>query len=240
MTNAFGRPFGAGATLAAQSLLAHNNFQAQVPRAPAVHPPGAPAPQTPGVPPRQSAQFIPDAQYLAEAAQRQFERQTRLDELKAEGEAQRTATQEAMRQLMQGAPEQRQQINQGAARQGLFYSGILGKRQGDFESQLVRQRANVQGQFDTQQRAREAARAAILRGAPLDEAAAKAAAVERQIQRDTQAASNNQLAPTPPPKATAKPKPKPTAKPRRRPKPKPRAGNVHVGSGSTHRRRKKR
>lgn len=193
----------------------------------------APRPATPGVVPQSPApgagqgaagaprQFVPDAQYLAQAGQAQFERQTRLNELSAEGEAQRTATQEAIRRMMEDAPDQRREVSQAANKQGLFYSGQLGKRLGDLETQLSRQRADVQSQFDAGQRAREAARTAILAGVPLEEAALRAEAAERRIAHDSEAAASNSLAPTPVPK---KPKPKgklpkvPKAKKRRRKK----------------------
>lgn len=178
--------------------------------------PGAPgaaaaaAPQA-GAPARTTAQFIPDAQYLAEAAQSQFNRQTNLDQLTAQDEAERNQTQEAIRRLMDTAGQQRQTTTQTAAKQGLFYSGQLGKRLGDLEAQVARQRGDVQSAYDTNARAREAARQAILSGAPLDEAAARAAAIERQVGRDTEAANARQLVPT-----VVKPKPKPKPKKKKR------------------------
>lgn len=214
---------------------------AQAPRAPAVpHAPGVPAarpaPQAPGVA-RKPGVFIPDAQYLAGAAQRQFERNTHINELTAEGDAQRSMMQESVRRLMEVVPEQRQGIKEGANRQGLFYSGQLGKSLGDLETQVARQRGDIQREYDTGSRAREAARTAILRGAPLEEAAAKAEAVQRQIERDQGAASRNALVPTPKPKAAApKAKPKP-AKPKRR---RPRRANTAQGQGRVRRRRRPR
>src|SRR5687768_17448311 len=79
--------------------------------------PAAPsAPQAPQVQPvaqpqapRAAATFAPDATYLAEAAQRQFTRQTQLNELSAQSEHGRTIQQEAIRRLMEGVGEQRQQ-----------------------------------------------------------------------------------------------------------------------------------
>jgi hypothetical protein len=175
--------------------------------------PGQPAPQAaaPGAPARTQAQFAPDAQYLAEAAQRQFGRTTSLDQLTAEDDAQRNQTQEAIRRLMEDATTQRQSTTEGAAKQGLFYSGQLGKRLGDLESQLARQRADVQSQYDNGARARAVARQAILSGAPLEEAAGLAAAAERQVGRDTDAANARQLVPT-----VVKPKPKPKPKKKKR------------------------
>jgi hypothetical protein len=65
----------------------------------------------------------------------------------------------------------------------------------------------MQGSHDVEQRAREAARAALLSGATLEDAAMQAAAVERQIARDQEAAASNSLAPNPKPKPKKK-KPK--------------------------------
>lgn len=196
--------------------------QTYAPMNPALRP-ASMRPITPGVPAQTSAnpaspnaarpttQFIPDAQYLAAAAQAQFNRQTQLDQLQAQDEAERTQTTEAIRRLMDDAGNQRQQTTQTAAKQGLFYSGQLGKRLGDLESQVSRQRADIQSSADTNARARAAARQAILSGAPLDQAALLAEAIGRQTDRDTTAAQNRQLVPTP-----VKPKPKPKKKPKKK------------------------
>jgi uncharacterized phage infection (PIP) family protein YhgE len=179
----------------------------------AVAAPGQPA--APGATPgRQAGQFIPDAQYLAQAAQAQFQRQQQLDQIKAQHEAGLSAYNESVRRASEDVPQQRQQVSQSANKQGLFYSGQLGKQLGDYETMVARQRADLQNQFSSEEKAREAARTAILQGEPIDTAAAKAEAVQRQIERDSQAASQNALAPTPVPKRRAIPKPKP--KPRRR------------------------
>ena len=164
---------------------------------------------------RTAAVFTPDAQYLAEAAQAQFNRTNRINQLNAEQENDRAVYQEATRRLMEGVPEQRQQISEQANRQGLFYSGQLGKRLGDLEAGVARQRADMRMSYDTEQRARQAARAAILAGEPLETAAMRAASVERSLAKAAEAASQNQLAVNP--KAREhKPKPKPKPKPRRK------------------------
>ena len=166
--------------------------------------------------PRTPAVFAPDAQYIAEAAQKQFDRTNQVNQLNADADTARTMHQEAVRRLMEPVPEQRQQISQQANKQGLFYSGVLGKRLSDMEAAVARQRADLQASHDAEQRAREAARTAILNGATLEDAALQAAAVERQITRDQEAAANNSLARNPPPKPRPKPKPKPKPRPRNR------------------------
>jgi hypothetical protein len=245
MTNAFGGAFGAGAGLAANNPLTGGSaiaaargrigtLRPQAPRAPTPQPGVPGAPSTPGqIPPRTNAQFAPDAQYLAQAAQAQFQRQTQLNQIEAEHQSALGSYAEGQRRLMEGVPQQRQDVKEGAAKAGLFYSGQLGKRLGDLETQIARSRADAQSQFNTDERARQAARATILQGGTLDDAAMKAEAVQRQIERDRAAASANQLAPTPVP---ARPGTKP--KPKRRRKPTT-GGNVHSGSGSTRRRHKR-
>lgn len=162
--------------------------------------PPAPRPTAiaaPVAPARTAAQFTPDAQYIAEAAQQQFNRTNSVNQLNAQSESERSNLAEAIRRLTEDAVGQRQGVREGANKQGLFYSGQLGKRLGDLESQIARQRADLQSDFDQSEAAREAARQAILQGAPLEEAALRAAGVERQIGRDEVAAGSNQLAPNP-------------------------------------------
>lgn len=178
------------------------------PSAPSVTSFGGPV-QPPAAPqaPRAAATFAPDATYLAEAAQRQFARQTQLNELQAQSEHGRTIQQEAIRRLMESVGEQRQQTSQSYNKAGLFYSGQLGKALGGIETAVARQRADIQGNFDAEERAREAARNALLQGAPLEEAAALAANVERQLGTDAGLAEAGALAPTPvPAPAQAAPK----------------------------------
>lgn len=171
--------------------------------------PSAPSVTAQGAPQatfRAPAVFTPDASYIAQAAQAQFNRTNQINQLNAESESQRSTLQESIRRLMENAVGQRQSTKETANKQGLFYSGQLGKRLGDLESQIARQRADMQSDFDAQERARAAARQAILQGEPLETAAMRAEAVERQLARDEQAAAANQLAPNPPPKKKKKKK----------------------------------
>jgi hypothetical protein len=181
----------------------------------------------PGQPqaPNPANQFAPDAQYLAEAAQRQFDRIQAMNALTSQAGSDQNDTTEAIRRLLAPAADQRQTIKQNANRQGLFYSGRLGKQLTDFETDLTQRQGDIQNDFDARERARAAARSALEQGAPLEEAAALAEAAARQVQRDTDAAAVNALAPPPPaPAAPARRvrtgRPRPPA--RGRPKPKPR------------------
>jgi hypothetical protein len=171
--------------------------------------PGQPPPQTPpGQPQAGGAQapgggFTPDAEYLAAAAQRAFERKAALDALGSQASTDKGDTSEAIRRLLAGAPEQRQGIKQGANRAGLFHSGQLGKRSDAFEADLTQRQGDINLDFQRRENARIAARQAIESGAPLEEAAALAEAATRQIERDTSAANAGALAPTPGPAAPA-------------------------------------
>lgn len=171
-------------------------------------PSAMPATAAPVAPARSPAVFTPDASYIAEAAQQQFNRTNSVNQLNQQSEAERTNLQEAIRRIGEDAVGQRQATREGANKQGLFYSGQLGKRLGDLESAIARQRADLQTRFDQSEVAREAARQAILQGAPLETAALQAASVERQIGRDESAAASNSLAPNPSPRPRPKPKPK--------------------------------
>jgi hypothetical protein len=163
----------------------------------------------PGQPQAGPAPFTPDAEYLAAAAQRQFDRTKALEGLTSQTTNDKTDTSEAIRRLLQGAPEQRQGITQNANRAGLFYSGQLGKQLTDYESNLTRAQGDIQLDYDRREQARAAARAAIEQGASLEEAAALAESATRQVGRDADAAAANSLVPTPlpapPPTAANRP-----------------------------------
>jgi hypothetical protein len=166
---------------------------------------GAPPGQSPpGQPQENHATFAPDAEYLAAAAQRQFERTQALQGLTTQSSTDKADTAEAIRRLTSAAPEQRQGIKQSANRAGLFYSGQLGKQLGNFEADLTQRQGDVTTDWQRREDAREAARAAIEQGRPLEEAAALAEAAGRQVNRDAVAADNYMLAP--PPAAAVAPK----------------------------------
>lgn len=158
----------------------------------------------PGQPQEGGDEFTPDAEYLAAAAQRQFERSQAIEALTTQGTNDKTDTAEAIRRMLAKAPEERQGIKQGANRAGLFYSGQLGKSLDTYEADLTQRQGDVQLDYDRREAARAAARSAIEQGMPLEEAAALAESATRQVGRDTDAASANALVPTyaePPPAA---------------------------------------
>ena len=168
--------------------------------APAV-PGGVPGQSPPGQPQAPANEFTPDAEYLAAAAQRAFDRKAALDNLTSQGTTDKADTQEAIRRLLGQAPEQRQGIKQGANKAGLLYGSTLGKNLDAFEADLTQKQGDINLDFQRREDARAAARQAIESGAPLEEAAAMAEATTRQIERDTSAANAGALVPTPGPAA---------------------------------------
>lgn len=161
-----------------------------IPPAPAAGAPQAQAPAA-GAP----AQVQPDAQYLAEAAQRAFQRTTAINEYTEEGKTDRSNTEEAIRRLIADAANPRQTIRENANKQGLFYSGQLTKQLGQFEGQLNRLVGDQRNELRTREDARTRAITALQQGAPLEDAVALAASAQRQVDRDTSAADLNALVP---------------------------------------------
>jgi hypothetical protein len=142
-----------------------------------------------------SAQIVPDAQYLAEAAQKAFERTTAITNFTEEGKADRAQSAEAIRRMLADAVQGRQTIKEGANKEGLYYSGQLSKRQGDYDTAVTRATGDVQTQLQTREDSRSRAVTAIQQGAPLEDAIALASAGARQTIRDTAAADANALVP---------------------------------------------
>lgn len=190
---------------------------ARPPKAPTV----APIAATPPAP--KPAEFAPDSQYLADAAQRAFERQQKITQLNTESRIDTTDFNEALRRMTESRAGVEQQTRQTANKQGLFYSGQLGKRLGDVATDFTRRQSDAQLQYDRREAARRAAIAAIEAGAPLEEAAAMAAAADRQLARDQEAADARALAqesaPAPTPVTTGSAsQPTTTRRRRRRPR----------------------
>lgn len=163
---------------------------------PHVQPQPAQQPQAP-------AQFIPDAQYLAEQAQRAFERQQQFDAIQSQGRNDETDTAESIRRLLSKVQDDRTQITAGANRQGLLYSGTHAKRLGDYETDVAQRQGDLTLGKQRRDQERAAVRAALEQGAPLEEAAARAAAIGREIEQDTLAAQNNMLVANPDPAPTS-------------------------------------
>jgi hypothetical protein len=179
-------------------------------------PVGAPASAPGGAGPTQPAQLIPDAQYLAEAAQRGFQRSQQLGQLGTQSTYDRSDTQEALRRMLTQRGLDEQSTRQNANRAGLFYSGQLGKSLGQVDTAYQQSQDDAQRAFDRREAARTAARQAIFQCPPIDEAAGLAESAARQVTSDQQAAQMNALAPP----APAKPKqPKPKQRPRNQHRP---------------------
>lgn len=142
-----------------------------------------------------ATQIVPDAAYLARAAQAAFTRTTRINQLADEAKNDDTDTRTTINRLIENAAGDRAKINEGANKEGLFYSAQLTKRLGDYERELTRSQDDVTSARAQRQAARDAARAALEQGAPLDDAVELADAVTRQVTRDTTAADLGALVP---------------------------------------------
>jgi hypothetical protein len=136
-----------------------------------------------------------DAAYWSGLAGLNKQRDDALAGNTSEGTANRQAYDEALRRLRADRPKDTAQVGVGANKQGLFYSSTAGNRLDDLATSYARREGDVQSGFDTQERARLAARTAIENGYPIDEAALHAEAAGRQITRDTSAADAGALAP---------------------------------------------
>lgn len=199
------------ATLAAvnreQGLAQHQGAvnAARVPAAPPKGlPAGTPQPQAaaPAAGPAAGARLpvkagaiVPDAQYLAEAAQKAFLRTQQLGALTQESQDDKTNTQTAINRLLENAVSDRVKINEGANKEGLFYSGQLTKRLGDYETQVERAKGDATTLLGQREASRLLQRNTIEQGGPLDDAVLLALAGQRQTGRDTTAADSNALVP---------------------------------------------
>jgi hypothetical protein len=171
--------------------------------------PTAPAAPKPGV-------LTPDSEYFAGAAQRAFALNQGLAANDAEATQLAAARTEALRRLSDQQPRDESAATIGANKAGLLHSTTLGNSLSDLAQSYIRQRSDVQSTYDTNEAARVAARKALEEGAPLDDAAARAEAADRQITRDSESAAANSLVPNPPAKPKV-PRVTPTIlKPRRR------------------------
>lgn len=141
------------------------------------------------------APITPDAQYLAEAAQKAFLRTQQLTALTQESQDDKTNTQTAINRLLENAVSDRVKINEGANKEGLFYSGQLTKRLGDYEGQLERAKGDATTLLGQREASRLVQRNTIEQGGPLEDAVALALAGQRQTGRDTIAADSGALVP---------------------------------------------
>lgn len=202
---------------------------------PAPKPPAAPSPAAPVSQPQavqtyeqSPGELSPDAEYYTGAAQREFQRQQNLAANQAQGSTNVQTRDRALQQMGVQQPLDERQTQVNANRSGLYYSTTLGNQLGALAATYAQRRTQAQQSYDAAEQARVAARTAIEQGYSLDDAAARAAAADRQIQRDQSAADAGALVAATPqiaaqsvqlarPKAVPKPKlvkPKAPARPR--------------------------
>jgi hypothetical protein len=157
-------------------------------------PPVAPPAPTAQDPTAVDPNSFKDSEYLAWQAQDAFERNQAHAQYNAEDANDQTARGEAIRRLMQRRPDDLNQADVSANKSGLFYSGMLGKARGDIEADYTRQQGDIHGEYDARKSARDAARAALEQGYTIEEAAQLAAAADRKVGRDLEAADSKSLA----------------------------------------------
>lgn len=162
-------------------------FTQNLPRnPPPAQAPPRPAPIPQGGDPR-------DSTYWTTVAKLQSQRDQQISSSNQTSAYERTDLQEALRRMTAQKPIDLGNTTSAANRQGLLYSSTLGNRKGTVETNFARQTGDAQQGYDRREAARETARQAILAGYSLDEAAALAAATDRQSQRDQIASLNNAL-----------------------------------------------
>jgi hypothetical protein len=176
--------------------------QPTVPRPPIPAPqpqqPGAPVPPGSSAPGTAQASLLPDAEYVSNLARDQFDRKQQLEQLRAEGETDQSDTKEAIRRLLQNVERDRSKMTSSSNLAGGLYSGHLTRDLDDYQGQVARQQGDLELDAQRRRDAREAAARAIREGRPLYEAAELAALAARGVDRDSESAAMNMLAPPPP------------------------------------------
>lgn len=124
-----------------------------------------------------------DSTYWTQLAKLNFQRTNQLNSLQQSQGYEDIDYAEALRRRLEGAEGDRQGIKEQANREGLFFSGQLGKRQGAYETGLARQNADAQQSYERSSAARASQRDALNSGASLDENELLASAGERYMQR---------------------------------------------------------
>jgi hypothetical protein len=154
-----------------------------------VTPKPAPAAATPAATAQPSSPDPRDASYWAQRSKLLSQEQTDLAKAQQQQSYEDTDFAEALRRRAVQHDKDTQQIREGANREGLLFSGQLGKRQGDYEVGYQQQNADTQQAYERAKAERaptiEALRSALQSGVPLEEAAIYAEAVDRQLQRDS-------------------------------------------------------
>ena len=133
--------------------------------------------------PRAPYQWTPDAAYNAAVARLAFNRDEGIRQIDERQGYANADFAEASRRLGLQRTGAEKQTRETANRQGLFYSGQLGKRLGDVAASFTRQQGDLQRNKDRDDAARRAARQALIDGYTLEEAAARAEAVARGLAR---------------------------------------------------------
>ena len=168
------------------------------PRAPGVGAPGTPEVPV-GPPPAPDPQ---DALYWTQRARLDFQRGQQRNQLTQQQAYSEADFAEALRRRNEQRGETIQGVRQGANREGLFYSGTLGQRQGDVNTRFDRADFDARTAQERATAARKAAIEALDQGYDIDEAALAAEAVDRQVQRDV---ANEDLGAYDPPAAAGPP-----------------------------------
>lgn len=145
--------------------------------------PGGAAPPPSAAPPAQP-QDPRDSTYFSTVAKLDFQKANALNKLNTQESTQRQDLTTALQRMSAQRPADELKITQGANNAGLFYSGQLGKQMGDYANKYEQNVSDRNLSFDRSQAARVAARQAIEQGYTIDQAAALAAATERQTGRD--------------------------------------------------------
>jgi hypothetical protein len=171
--------------------------RAQAKLNPAAKPAGpSPATKTWAPPdPTADPNYTLDAGYFAQVAKQRFEAQQKRVQLDEEGTSALSGYNESLRRMQEQTPRQMETATNQANKAGLLYSGTLGRNLGDIQTTALRAQGDLRGSYDQGERARAAARTALEQGATVDEAAAAAEAIDRQMTRDQTAAQERGLVP---------------------------------------------
>ena len=135
-----------------------------------------------------------DSQYFSERANDEFNAQNQLSQLDEQAKNDAADRKQALDLLREQLPRQQNAAKNSANKAGLFYSTTLGNDLGDIQTQNLRNTQRVNEEYDRRARAQAAARQAIQQGLSLQDAALMAQAVDRQTQRDQDAANTQALA----------------------------------------------
>jgi hypothetical protein len=191
-------PFGNALTPEAKQFVQSKGQKVLYPGSRAPSAPRVPGPQPPGQPP-QPHQLVDDSTATSARAQALFARTQKLNQLSTEDQYGAQDYAENLSRLRAQRPKDELAAKESANRQGLFYSGALGKDLGNLATSYGQRESDMTLQNERAVAARAAARQAIMQGAPLEDAAISAALADRQIASDSSAADAGALAPNAPP-----------------------------------------